>query len=146
MMNNTMNNNVYDKEKEVREAIQAGQRALLSLSNAEQYLNSARGWGTWDMFGGGIFSSMMKHSKMEEAQQSIEQAQRALLRFNQELKDVQMRGNIQINFDGVTKFLDIFCDNILIDIMVQSQIKETQQNVAATKEKVREAIRKLESL
>lgn len=79
-------NNVYDKEKEVREAIQAGQRALLALGNAERYLSSASGWGLWDMFGGGMFSSLMKHSKMDDAQRSIEQAQRALQNFNNEIK------------------------------------------------------------
>lgn len=57
-----------------------------------------------------------------------------------------MRGNIQINFDGFTKFIDIFCDNFLVDIMVQSKIKEVQNNVASTKQRVREVIQKLESL
>ena len=44
----------YDIEKEKREAIEAGQRALSSLRTAEENLNSAKNWGLVDMFGGGI--------------------------------------------------------------------------------------------
>lgn len=63
---------MYDREKEIREAVQAGQRALISLNDAERYLDSAGGWGLWDMFGGGFLSSMIKHSKMDDAQRSME--------------------------------------------------------------------------
>lgn len=49
----------YDIEKEKREAIEAGQRALSSLRTAEENLNSAKNWGLVDMFGGG-FETMKK--------------------------------------------------------------------------------------
>ena len=51
----------YDLEKEKREAIDAGNRALKSLRNAQDNLNSAKNWGLWDMFGGGFISTMAKH-------------------------------------------------------------------------------------
>ena len=54
----------YDLEKEKREAIAAGYRALNSLRTAQNDLNSAKSWGLWDMFGGGFFSTMIKRSKM----------------------------------------------------------------------------------
>ena len=41
----------YDIEKEKREAIEAGRRALNSLSAAKENLNSAKNWGLVDMFG-----------------------------------------------------------------------------------------------
>ena len=40
----------YDIEKEKREAIEAGQRALSSLRTAKENLNSAKNWGLVDMF------------------------------------------------------------------------------------------------
>ena len=64
----------YDIEKEKREAIEAGQRALSSLRIAKENLNSAKNWGLVDMFGGGFFSTMLKHSKMDQARQNMEQA------------------------------------------------------------------------
>ena len=56
---------MYDIEKEKREAIDAGNRALRSLRTARENLNSAKNWGLVDMFGGGFFSTMLKHSKMD---------------------------------------------------------------------------------
>ena len=49
---------------EMREAILAGERALSSLRSAQEKLNSAGNWGLLDMFGGGMFSTLIKHSKM----------------------------------------------------------------------------------
>ena len=56
----------YDIEKEKREAIEAGRRALNSLQAAKENLNSAKNWGLVDMFGGGFFTTMLKHSKMDQ--------------------------------------------------------------------------------
>ena len=55
---------MYEIEKEKREAINAGNRALNSLRTARENLNSAKNWGLADMFGGGFFTTMLKHSKM----------------------------------------------------------------------------------
>ena len=53
--------------REIREAIQAGERALTSLRKAEEKLTSASNWGLWDIFGGGLISGIAKHNKMNEA-------------------------------------------------------------------------------
>jgi len=60
----------YDIEKEKREAIEAGRRALNSLQTAKENLNSAKNWGLADMFGGGFFTTMLKHSKMDQAKRN----------------------------------------------------------------------------
>ena len=78
----------YDIEKEKREAIEAGQRALSSLRTAKENLNSAKNWGLVDMFGGGFFSTMLKHSKMDQARQNMEQAKYDLRNFSRELMDL----------------------------------------------------------
>ena len=61
----------YDIEKEKREAIEAGQRALSSLRTAKENLNSAKNWGLVDMFGGGFFSTMLKHCFINSSQFSL---------------------------------------------------------------------------
>ena len=43
-----------DKNTEIREAIDAGNRALSALEEAAQHLQAARGLGLWDMLGGGF--------------------------------------------------------------------------------------------
>ena len=40
----------YNVEKEKREAIEAGQRALNNLHTARENLNSAKNWGLVDMY------------------------------------------------------------------------------------------------
>ena len=47
----------YDIEKEKREAIEAGRRALNSLQAAKENLNSAKNWGLVDMFGCLLYTS-----------------------------------------------------------------------------------------
>ena len=64
----------YDFEKEKREAIDAGRRAIRSLQTARDNLDSAKNWGLVDMFGGGFLTTMFKHSKMDQARQNMEQA------------------------------------------------------------------------
>lgn len=53
--------------REMKEAIDAGERALRTLRSAQEKLNSAGNWGIFDMLGGGLFSTIMKRSKMDDA-------------------------------------------------------------------------------
>lgn len=103
----------YDIEKEKREAIEAGQRALSSLRTAKENLNSAKNWGLVDMFGGGFFSTMLKHSKMDQARQNMEQAKYDLRNFSRELNDVNVACNLNINTGGFLSFADIFLMDLL---------------------------------
>ena len=91
----------YNVEKEKREAIEAGQRALNNLHTARENLNSAKNWGLVDMFGGGFFTTMMKQSRMDQAKRNMDLAKLALRNFSKELKDV----NIACNFNFCRLFL-----------------------------------------
>ena len=55
-------------DRERQEAIDAGERALDSLYGVRKELESAGNWGLLDMFGGGMFTTFVKHSKMNDAQ------------------------------------------------------------------------------
>ena len=88
----------YDIGKEKREAIDAGYRAINSLKTARDNLNSAKNWGLLDMFGGGFFSTMLKHSKIDQARQNMEQAKYDLRNFSRELNDVNMACNRRLFF------------------------------------------------
>ena len=84
-------------EKEIREAIVAGERALRSLYEAREKLQKASDWGLFDMFGGNMFSGLMKHGRISEAKQCIEEANRNLRVFQKELRDVNVSLNLQID-------------------------------------------------
>ena len=128
-----------DIEKEKREAIEAGRRALNSLSAAKENLNSAKNWGLVDMFGGGFFSTMLKHSKMDHAKQNMDQAKYDLRNFSKELNDVNMACDLHIDTGDFLSFADYFFDGFVVDWMVQDRIN-------TAKRQVEEAIRRTESI
>ena len=119
----------YDIEKEKREAIEAGRRALNSLSAAKENLNSAKNWGLVDMFGGGFFSTMLKHSKMDHAKQNMDQAKYDLRNFSRELNDVNMACDLHIDTGDFLSFADYFFDGFVVDWMVQDRINTAKRQV-----------------
>ena len=92
----------YDIGKEKREAIDAGYRAINSLKTARDNLNSAKNWGLLDMFGGGFLSTMLKHSKIDQARQNMEQAKYDLRNFSRELNDVNIACDLNINIGDLS--------------------------------------------
>ena len=105
----------YDIGKEKREAIDAGYRAINSLKTARDNLNSAKNWGLLDMFGGGFFSTMLKHSKIDQARQNMEQAKYDLRNFSRELNDVNIACDLNINIGDFLSFADYFFDGFVAD-------------------------------
>lgn len=119
----------YMQEKEINEAIDSGERALVSLRAAQEKLNSARNWGIFDMFGGGLLADIIKHSKMNDASAYLEEAKRDLLVFQKELQDVQETIDLKVDVDGFLTFADFFFDGIIMDYMVQSKIAEARKQI-----------------
>lgn len=115
--------------QEVQEAIQAGENALQSLYAAKDQLNSAKNWGLFDMFGGGFFTSMIKHSKLDGAAASLEEARYNLQIFQRELSDVHIPQDLHINVNGFLSFADFFLDGLIADYLVQSRINDAREQV-----------------
>lgn len=119
----------YDVDKEIREAISAGESALNSLQAAREELQKAGNWGIVDLLGGGFLTNVIKHSKMDRASQLMENAKYDLKRFQKELKDVTLNTNLSINCDSFLTFADFFFDGVIADWMVQSRINDAKQQV-----------------
>lgn len=129
----------YDMDREVQEAIDAGEQALRSLRTAREKLNSAGNWGLLDIFGGDTISGLMKHKKIGDAERYIDDAKRDLRCFSRELGDVRGIENLNINVGDFLTFADFFFDGFLADVMVQSKINNA-------KKEVDEAIRRVEGV
>ncbi len=127
----------YDYQKEVNEAIAAADTALRDLREADSYLQSAGNWGLFDMFGGGLFSTAIKHSKMNDAERKMNDAKVSLQRFSKELNDVDQQLNLSFNSGDFISFADYFFDGFVADWLVQSRINDA-------KAQVREAISRVE--
>ena len=126
-------------EREIQEALTAGENALQSLYAASEQLDSARNWGIVDLLGGGFFTDLIKHSKMGKAEEYLSQARYYLQQFQKELRDVAADGTIQLQTGDFLSFADFFFDGVVADYLVQSRINETRRKVA-------EAIRRVEEL
>ena len=134
----------FDLEKEKREAIEAGNRALCSLREARKNLHSAKNWGIWDMLGGGFISTMAKHSKMDRAKQNMEQAKYDLKKFSKELDDVNMNYHLELQTGDFLSFADWFFDGFFVDWMVQDRINQASDQVSNAIYRVENILRQLQ--
>lgn len=137
---------VMNYERELREAIQAGETAMHHLKNAENYLNSAKSWGWIDMFGGGAVLGMIKHAKINSAMAEMEQVKKALWNFQKELKDIDACVGTNMEIGNFLVFADFFFDNFLVDLMVQEKISEMRIQVTNAKVNVERVLQKLKSM
>lgn len=134
----------YDYDKERMEAIRAGERARNSLENALNALDSARGWGIYDMLGGGFISTLIKHSKMDKASEYIEEAKADLKSFSRELGDIKEYANVNLSTGDFWGFADWFFDGLLSDWMMQDRINEARRQVQQAVSRVEEILKKLQ--
>ncbi len=131
--------------KELNEAIDAGDRTMNFIEQALNALQSAANWGTWDMLGGGVLSTMAKRSKMSEAQNHITNMQNWISSFARELKDVNTSIESDLELDSFLGFADYFFDGFFVDWAVQSKIHQAQDKVRKTQHDVNTILRSLNS-
>ena len=138
-----MFNNNTTLSQEIQEAQEAGVRALNSLRKAQRCLDSARNWGMLDIFGGGMITTLLKHSRMDDAQQCVQQAQWDLRRFSQELSDVHLP---QIELNGFASFADIFFDGLWADLFVQQKINAARRQLEEASRRVEDILYQLRQM
>lgn len=132
--------------KEVKEAVFAGKKVLNSLNRSLNSLDSAEGWGAWDLLGGGLISDLAKHSHIDDAKLEAEDTQRLLREFKTELTDISINSDIVIETEGFAKFADFFFDGLIADWFMQSRINESQESVSNVKSQVLNIIDKLDEM
>lgn len=119
-----------DRATEVREAIDAADAALKHLGNATDMLDDAGRWGIVDMIGGGLITTLLKHRKISDAQDEIDEAKRALRIFVKELDGVDEAAWLNVELGSGLQFADIFFDGVLADWIAQNKIDRAKQQVA----------------
>ena len=131
---------------EIKEAEAAGRAVLAKIEIAEEKLDSAHGWGTWDILGGGLISDVMKHSYLDDAQTAVNSIQTLLHHFHTELADIKLDENLSVQIDGFTKFADFFFDGIFSDWAVQSRINSSIEDIASLHSNIDRVMDKLNAL
>jgi hypothetical protein len=131
------------ERRELGEALQAGRAALTWLATTAEALDEAHGLSTYDTYvGGGMISSAVKHSWLDDAAAAAAQADRHLAVLRTELAHVPpvpaMSSGIAV--DGLTRFADVWLDNILTDLAVRDAIRQSEQKIAYGRRKVADVV------
>lgn len=130
---------------EYKEAISAGRNAQRGLSEALQSLNKAKSWSTFDMFGGGMITTHIKHSHLDDAKDDIHQVQRQLRHFQEELMDLKEHFHIDLEIGNMLTFADYFFDGLLVDWMVHGKINDAMEQTETMLYRTNETINRLQN-
>ena len=128
---------------EAKEAVLAGEKVGASLQEAIEKLQKAKGWGGLDMFGGGAFVTYVKHNHIDDAKESIHDAQTKMRMFHKELLDVNQDADLDIDIPGLLTFADFFFDGIFIDYIVQGKIEEAYEKAKEQQNEIDKVILQL---
>ena len=129
--------------RELDEAICAGKDVGYALDQMIGQLDSAAGWGTWDILGGGMLATMAKHGRMNDAQNADFQARQAISRFRTELADVSQLWVPDLQVGEFTSFADYFFDGLFVDLYIQDKIGTARRSAEETAAQVEDLLSQL---
>ena len=93
---------------------------------------------------------MIKHRRIDDAEDEFNAARDAVKRFARELSDVQgIEDTVRFDISGWISGIDIFMDNVFADWYVQTKIRQAQERVAEAIvqiSQIRQALMDLEPL
>jgi len=125
--------------RELTEASNAARKTTEALTAANALIESADTWSDVDTFlNGGLITSMVKNSRLDDAAGKAAEADRCLAVLRAELGDVgqTLSPTGDLSIGGVTRFADVFLDNILTDLHVRSQIGAGLDQIGRTARQV----------
>lgn len=130
---------------EISEALREANNCLMISEETLKSLRSAKKWGIYDIVGGGMISSAIKHNRIDDAKTYMERLSYSVDRLNKELGDVDTSiFNEGLNISGFSYTFDIFFDNIFSDFSVQGEINDSLYKIEDFRNNVLNLIRKLE--
>jgi hypothetical protein len=134
--------------RELMEAQTAGQKVRADLLALQELLHRAGNWGAYDLLGGGLFATMMKHNYVDDARDIASGLQRKLLAFDRELADVEQGGLPlgAVDVGSGLRFADYFFDGLIADSMVQFRINRAEDSVVVVAGEVNAKLKLLRGL
>lgn len=124
------------EQKEIREALDAGDLVLAKVTEVEDTLRGASNWGIVDIAGGGFLSDMAKYSHLDNAKRQIDDLNRLLRSYARELKDLDVSLHLSANFGTGMQFADFFFDGFIADAIAYDRIAKLRDQVAEVRRRV----------
>lgn len=138
-------NSLENHKRELIEAIEAARKVEMSLNGAKECLKSAKNWGTYDMLGGGLITTSIKHDRIDSAKSALEAVEYNVKNLKRELKDLDEDFSARIDISHCLKMADFFWDTIFVDLSVQEHIKGGLNQVDSSLHKIDKLINDLKS-
>lgn len=108
---------------ELIEAEQICAHALQRVDAALAHLKSAKSWGTFDLWGGGLLTSYFKTNKIEKAEKEIGLLHDELRKLNDSSEEIRYALDGFEALTSLQKTLDIGLDDIYTNWKNQEQVK-----------------------
>lgn len=130
-------------EREIKEAIDEGEKTLQVLITILGHLNQAGSWGQWNS---NRSSKYMQRQTIDKAASLLPRARHQLALFTRELKDLG-ENNIEVKLDPIhfDRFTDFFFDNLISDWIVNQRIIGTINNLEGSKAYIKRILMSLVS-
>ncbi|MBO4298616.1 MAG: hypothetical protein IKS52_05005 [Clostridia bacterium] len=132
---------MYNREV-VDRALPMVREAVYQLECAQDKLNSARGWGVWDILGGGLIATLVKHGKTDDANDCIRHAGRLMERVQKMMPDIHV-GEAPVDEGGFGRVADVLFDGLFTDLYMQGRINDQREAVDRMLQRVRRVEREL---
>lgn len=100
-----------------------------NLKLSLKYLNKSRSWGILDIFGGGLFTTLIKRNNMKEAQSSMNTAKALMGQLRYQLQGIDEYIEFEIEDSSLYTIFDYLADGFIADFLVQSKIKKAKEEV-----------------
>ena len=135
-----------DNTLQINQALSLTDQLIGCLDDAERQLSSARNWGFLDVLGGGLLVDLIKHSKLRNAQTTMEHVNSIMQQLQQVLGSISIPGDYRMEIGGFATFADFFFDSGIVDIYMTAKIMNSLTEVKKLKERAYELKRRLEGI
>ena len=129
----------------VNRALPLVREAAYLLEQAQDRLDSARRWGVWDILGGGLISTLIKHGRTDDANDCIREAGRLMERVQAMLPGARV-GDAPVDEGGFGRVADVIFDGFFADIYMQGRINDQREAVDKMLARVRRLERELDRM
>ena len=131
---------------QINRAMQLTDQLIGCLDDAERQLSSARNWGFIDVLGGGLITDLIKHSKLRNAQTTMEHVNSIMQQLQQVLGSISIPGDYRMEIGGFATFADFFFDSGIVDIYMTAKIMNSLTEVKKLKQRAYDLKQKLNQI
>jgi len=135
-----------DNPAQINKALSLTDELIDCLNTAERQLSSARNWGFLDVLGGGLVVDLIKHSKLRNAQTSMEHVNNLMQELKNTLGSISITDDYRMQIGGFATFADFFFDSAFVDVYMTAKIMNSLSEVRRLKEKCYELKRHLSEI